>query len=378
MKLKGFHEIRNIFYMYKILDCKLNMKYLKKMLVKSNIHNILYFPEYLMLWELNGDGIAKYFFYKCDYGIVLYPFLIRKINDLNFFQQIKITDIFYDITSPYGYGGPLVKYNDKSNKKLLVDGFIKEFSLFCKKNNIVSEFIRFHPLIENHTNFINRLEIEKMNSVIYIDLSVTEEELWRNYKRNNRKNIKKALRNDIEVVVDEKFEFLDEFLEIYYETMKKNNAKEYYFFPKKFFEFIYASLNKNFVLFISKKNNKIISVELALYDKDIIYSFLGGTLSEYFPLRPNNLLKHKLILWAKEKNIKYYLIGGGYHPGDGIFEYKRSFSEGGIKDFFVGRKIYDNEKYKMLEKSFEKYLSNNNITVNLKETKYFPSYRFGP
>jgi len=364
--------------MYEILDCKLNIKYWKKILVENNIHNILYFPEYLLLWELNGDGIAKNFFYKCDYGIVLYPFLIRKINELKFFQQMKITEIFYDITSPYGYGGPLVRSYGKSDKNLLVNGFIKEFSLFCEKNNIVSEFIRFHPLMENHANFINRLEIEKMNSIIYVDLSLTEEELWGNYKRNNRKNIKKAMRNDIEVVVDEEFEFLDEFLEIYYETIKKNNAKKYYFFPKIFFEFIRVSLNKNFVLFISKKNNKIISVELALYDKDVIYSFLGGTLSEYFLLRPNNLLKHKLILWAKEKNIKYYLIGGGYHPGDGIFEYKHSFSKDGIKDFFIGRKVYDNKKYKILEESFEKYLSNNNITVNLKETKYFPSYRYDP
>ena len=364
-------------HMYEILDYKLN-KYWENLLIENNIHSVLFSPEYLRLWELNGDGKAKLFFHKSYYGIVLYPFLIRKINDLEFFQQMKIDETFYDITSPYGYGGPLVKPYNKSGIDLLLEGFIKEFSLFCRKNNIVSEFIRFHPLMENHENFINRLEMERMNSVIYVDLSVTEEELWGNYKRNNRKNIKKAMRNDIEVVVDEKFEFLDEFLEIYYETIKKNNAKKYYFFPKIFFEFIRVSLNKNSVLFISKIDERIISVELALYDKDIIYSFLGGTLLEYFPLRPNNLLKHKLILWAKEKNIKYYLIGGGYHPGDGIFEYKRSFSKDGIKDFFVGRKVYDNKKYKILEESFEKYLSNNNITVNLKETKYFPSYRYDP
>jgi hypothetical protein len=339
--------------MYKILDCKLNKKYWKKILVENNINNILYFPEYLMLWELNGDGIAKHFFYKCDYGIVLYPFLMRKINDLEFFQQMKIDEIFYDITSPYGYGGPLVKPCNKIDRKLLLEGFIKEFSLFCKKNNIVSEFIRFHPLMENHANFIDNLEIEKMNSIIYLDLSASEEELWENYKRNNRKNIKKALRNDIEVAVDEKFEFLDEFLEIYYKTMEKSNAKKYYFFPKFFFEFIRGSLNNNFVLFISKKDSKIISVELAFYDKDIIYSFLGGTLSEYFPFRPNNLLKHKLIMWAKDKNIKYYLIGGGYHPEDGIFEYKHSFSKDGVKDFFVGRKIHNKDIYEKLVKEWK-------------------------
>jgi len=184
------------------------------------------------------------------------------------------------------------------------------------------------------------------------------------------------LRNDIEVAVDEKFEFLDEFLEIYYKTMEKSNAKEYYFFPKFFFEFIRGSLNNNFVLFISKKDSKIISVELALYDKDIIYSFLGGTLSEYFPLRPNNLLKHKLIIWAKEKNIKYYLLGGGYSPEDGIFKYKHSFSKKGIRDFYVGRKIHNIEKYKVLESAFKKYLLNIYPSIDLKEMKYFPSYRF--
>ena len=361
--------------MYEMLDYKSN-KYWKDLLNENSVSSVLFSPEYLRLWELNGDGEATLFFYKCDYGLVLYPFLIRKINDLEFFQQIKTDEIFYDITSPYGYGGPLVNPYNKSDKKLLLEEFIKEFSLFCKKNNIVSEFIRFHPLMENHANFIDKLEIEKMNSTIYVDLSVTEEELWENYKRNNRKNIKKALRNDIEVVVDEKYEFFDEFLEIYHGAMKKNNANKYYFFPKKFFEFIRISLDKNYVLFVSKKNKKIISVELAIYDKDIIYSFLGGTLSEYFPLRPNNLLKHKLILWAKEKNIKYYLIGGGYHPKDGIFEYKHSFSKDGVKDFFVGRKIHDVEKYKILEAEFMKYLKNIYPSINLKEIKYFPIYRY--
>ena len=362
--------------MYEILDCKLDKKYCREILDKNNINNILYFPEYSMLWELNGDGIAKMFFYECEYGIVLYPFLIRNINNLKFFQQMKITEIFYDITTPYGYGGPLLKSYNKNNNNLLIEEFTKEFSFFCKENKIISEFIRFHPLMENHVIFTNRLEIEKMNSVIYVDLSLTEEELWENYKRNNRKNIKKAMRNNIEVVADEKFEFLDEFLEIYYKTTKKSNAKKYYFFPKKLFEFIRTSFNNNFVLFISKKNNKIISVELAVYDKDIIYSFLGGTLSEYFPLRPNNLLKHKLIIWAKEKNIKYYLLGGGYSPEDGIFKYKHSFSKKGIKDFYVGRKIHNIEKYKLLESEFKKYLLNIYPSIDLKEIKYFPIYRY--
>lgn len=118
--------------MYEILNYKSN-KYWRNLLNENNIHSVLFSPEYLRLWELNGDGEAKLFFYRCDYGVVLYPFLIRKINVLKFFQQMKTTEKFYDITSPYGYGGPLTKSYSKSNNNLLVDRFTKEFSLFCKK-----------------------------------------------------------------------------------------------------------------------------------------------------------------------------------------------------------------------------------------------------
>ena len=143
MRLDNFFKWINplsvIFVLYKLRILRLDkcFKRINPLSVifvrdKSRMQN-LYFPEYLMLWELNGDGIAKHFFYKCDYGIVLYPFLMRKINDLEFFQQMKIDEIFYDITSPYGYGGPLVKPCNKIDRKLLLEGFIKEFSLFCKK-----------------------------------------------------------------------------------------------------------------------------------------------------------------------------------------------------------------------------------------------------
>jgi hypothetical protein len=50
-------------------------------------------------------------FNQNNYGIVLYPFLIRSLDALEFLQK-EVTKDSYDITTPYGYGGPLVKVYD--------------------------------------------------------------------------------------------------------------------------------------------------------------------------------------------------------------------------------------------------------------------------
>jgi len=359
--------------MFEILD-SFNPKWTE--LAKKYELGVNFTPQYCRVWEENGDGKAKLFFYESNHGVVLYPFLIRRINDLKFLKRDGPSGDLHDITTPYGYGGPLIESPNRNTRGLLVNEFIEEFSLFCRKNNIISEFIRFNPLLENQVDFIGKLDTEKANSVIYVNLTLSEEEIWRNYKRNNQKNIKKALRNGVEIIVNKKLEFLNEFVKIYYETMRRKNATHYYFFSNDFFNSIRLLLISNSVLFLSKVNGKVVSVELALYDDNVIYSFLGGTLPGYFPVRPNNLLKHELILWAKKRGIKYYLIGGGYNPDDGIFEYKHSFSKEGVKDFFIGKKIHDVEKYKILESKFRSYLSNHNISVNLDKINYFPIYRY--
>lgn len=53
-----------------------------------------------------------------------------------------------DLTTPYGYGGPLVEgeYNKNSILK-----FVKEMELYCRKNNIVSQFFRFAPWMNNQS-----------------------------------------------------------------------------------------------------------------------------------------------------------------------------------------------------------------------------------
>jgi lipid II:glycine glycyltransferase (peptidoglycan interpeptide bridge formation enzyme) len=191
--------------------------------------------------------------------------------------------------------------------------------------------------------------VEHKNKNIYVDLHEfeNEEEILKSYKHNNRKSIKKSKESNVSVIIDDTGKYFNEFYKIYKHTMIRNDASAYYYLSEDYFYSIHQ-LKGNFIYFHSVYESTIISTELLLYDNNCIYSFLGGTLSDYFNVCPNNLLKHQIILWAMDKKIKYFMLGGGYNIDDGIYKYKKSFAPSNEIDFFIGKKIYNKQIYDKL------------------------------
>ena len=72
--------------MYKLLssECLEWNSYIEKL--PLNKKDIYFTREYLRLYENNGDGSAKLFVYEEADNIVIYPFLINKIEG---YQQIE-------------------------------------------------------------------------------------------------------------------------------------------------------------------------------------------------------------------------------------------------------------------------------------------------
>ena len=105
--------------------------------------DIFYYPEYLRLFELHGDGKPYLFvYYESKDDVVIYPFLKRSLREIHQFHNLPKN--LFDITSPYGYGGYLRK-----NNNINMEQFYVYFCNYCKENNIVSEFIRFNPILNN-------------------------------------------------------------------------------------------------------------------------------------------------------------------------------------------------------------------------------------
>jgi lipid II:glycine glycyltransferase (peptidoglycan interpeptide bridge formation enzyme) len=195
------------------------------------------------------------------------------------------------------------------------------------------------------------------------DLAPNPEELWMDCEHKVRKNVKKARRAGVTIELDATGERLDDFLRLYERTLERRDAPARYRFPREFFE----RLPDARIYAHALHDGEVVSSELVLLSQLNAYSFLGGTASEAFDLRPNDLLKWELILWAKQAGKRRFVLGGGYGADDGIFRYKRSFAPHGLVPFFTGSRVLQPELYDELTER----------AGGTGEDAFFPAYREG-
>ena len=245
---------------------------------------------------------------------------------------------FYDLITPYGYGG---FWGDVSDW----DRLNQEYRKYCLDNGYVCEFVRFELFNEYYKHYDGEVETRTHNVVRNLSMSI--DDMWMDFKQKVRKNVKKANANGLKCIIENNGEYLEDFLRIYYGTLDRTDAEDEYYFGERF----YRDLNKlknNVMSFHVVYEGKIISTELVIYGAENAYSYLGGTDREYFNLRPNDFLKYEIIKWAKEKGLKNFVLGGGYGTDDGIYQYKLSLAPKGVYDFYIGRNIFDEKAYEML------------------------------
>ena len=89
--------------------------------------------------------------------------------------------------------------------------------------------------------------------------------------------------------------------------MSRLDALPMYRFPKGFFEKLITGLSDRVMMFHAIYQQRVLSTELLLLSEDYLYSFLGGTLEEGFPLRANPLLRHEINLWARDHGKRQVL-----------------------------------------------------------------------
>ena len=292
--------------------------------------------------------------------IVLMPFYIKKIEDY------KSDEDYFDIISVYGYSGPLF-YEDIDEN--LLQEFWKKVDEWYSVNNIVSEFIRFN-LNNNCYGYSGHL-IKTLSNIKGKIIEPIKQ--WENYDRKVRKNVNKAISNNLKVNIYYQNitpEIVNTFYAIYVDTMNRTHAPKQFFYKKQKIESYINKLKNRVVIAITYKESTAISSELILLSKTKMYSLLGGTMANYFNLRPNDILKHEVINWAFKKGFKYFILGGGHGSNDGIYRYKKSFFPNDISVFYTGRKIINKKIYIELSRDLIKI----DDTYNMDED-FFPIYR---
>lgn len=322
-------------------------------------YDVCYLSGYAKAFQLHGEGEPLLFYYDDGDTRGINVVMKRDIANTAPFIDHLPKNTWFDLSTPYGYGGFLIEGDNYNDVNIA-------YVSYCKEKGFISEFVRFHLFNKFQPYYNGIYEVNTRNVVR--DLELPLDEIVMDFEHRARKSLKKALKNELEVEIDANGKRLDDFLDIYYGTMVRNNANENYSFSSEFFNAI-NELKNNYVYIHILFEGKVIATELVLYGPENCYSFLGGTNKEYFYLQPNTLLKYEIIKWAKENGLKRFILGGGYGNDDGIFKYKKGFAPNGIYDFYVGKEIFDEVKYRKLVEmknhAINTYLNNN----------FFPIYR---
>ncbi|MBT2731008.1 GNAT family N-acetyltransferase [Carnobacterium sp. ISL-102] len=313
---------------------------------------------YGRLYETIEDGELEIFNFENEHGKVKNMFIKRKIPlDLE-------NKVFFDIVTPYGYGGPVIQ--ETTDEEKLLAGYFEAFSNYCQTNDIITEFIRF-DLFENtqvRDNFYGDVMMVGKNIVRDLNLPTTKD-----IRTNILRNAKTATQNGIKIILDETGEYIDDFLEVYYSTMERTGAEEYYYFDKTFFEQIHETMKDQFIYIHAIKDEKIISTALVLLGNKSSFGFLAGTLRDYYDYHPEAIVQLTTIQWLKDKGLTKYILGGGHKGEDNIYLHKKGYARNGDHLFYVGKKVHDPIIYEKLI-DLRKTFGNFDI-----ETSFFPKYR---
>lgn len=305
--------------------------------------DVYYLYEYAYSFMLHGDGEPYLIYFSHENERLCYVVMKRDIADCAQFVGLIEKGQFYDFTTPYGYGGPITDVPLSTAAQSL---FEKELFEYCVENHIVTQFIRFHPLLRNFEIIPKVIETRYIHDTIYIDTSVDSELIMKNMDSKNRNMIRKAQKSGVNIV-RKAITDIDEFLPMYEETMRRNNADDYYFFTQDYYKSL-SALSDNACIFYALFEGKPISGAIMYYNDKYMHYHLSGTYSEYRNLAAGNLLLYEAACAACEMGISAFHLGGGVDPEDSLFGFKKQFNKNGRIPFVVGRTIFDSEKYNEL------------------------------
>ncbi len=322
--------------------------------------DIYFETNYGKLYEKIEDGTCEVFDHSSSIGTIRHMFIKREV-------PIRLGDItYYDLITPYGYGGPLILNYEKGRKEDLIDEFEVAFKQYCVKNNIVSEFVRFHPVVGNSADFNKSYKARLIRNTVGTNVTY-QDPFMDEFSKSARKSVRRALRAGVDYKVTEKPDNLTYFKKIYYSTMDRNKATNYYYFDDDYFNACLEFFKDNIILVDAIYQNKVISAGFYFVYGDMIHAHLSGTLTEYINLSPAYVVKYATMLWAKEHNIRLIHYGGGTSSSgqDPLYRFKKQFGKNTEFEFHVGKKVWNKEAYKEL-------CAKSGV---VEENEFFPAYR---
>ncbi|MHA7629333.1 GNAT family N-acetyltransferase [Corallococcus sp. M7] len=251
---------------------------------------------------------------------------------------------YHDAISPYGYpGGRLDGLSEVSKDDVDWTGI-----------GLVSLFVR--DRVVGPRCFAGGTD---RNEVFLID-SRSPIEFQAEARRQMRRNTRLGYVSTCAPVREATPEAREGFKEVYRETMVRDEAHARYFFSDAYFEDLFSS-SMAWLVTTRAPDGGIASSGIAVASDGVLHYYLGGTANAHLSRSP---AKNTIFEAMVELSIRLGLplhLGGGVRPGDGLEQFKRSFSN-------ASSRLHTHEV--ICEPSVYARLS-----AGREDTGFFPAYR---
>ena len=275
---------------------------------------------------------------------------------------------YYDAVTPYGYGGPIIC--ESNNISALVNDYEQQFKEYCSQNNIVCEFIRYHPIYRNWEPFSSIYENVYSRHTVGTNLRDYDDPVQSEFSKSARKDLRKSIRNGVQCTIHLNPSDLSIFRKLYEETMDRNNASRMYYFPNEYYKLLTTSIRPYLLEIRANLDDEVIASELYFIEGSLMHAHLLGSNDTFLYSRGGILLEATAAQWGKENGYHYIHHGGGRSSAedDSLFLYKKKFGMNTLFDFYIGKRIWNERIYEELVKMRE-------IDGEPINKDYFPLYR---
>ncbi|MEN6414616.1 MAG: hypothetical protein ABFC84_17900 [Veillonellales bacterium] len=329
-------------------------------------HDSYHLPEYVALNASYEKGDAYAYVMEDGSNIFFFPFIIRPIS-LAFHEMGD--SVLYDAISPYGYSSPLLLTEDTTGR--FCQKAMSTFLAEMKRRNVVAVFSRLHPLLTNHEMLNGYGTLVNHGSTVSIDLTLSEGELWQQMRRNHRAGIKRTGEKGYSAFVDYEGKYWEQFIAIYYETMERNKADQYYYFSARYFEKLRQAMRECMYLGVVLDQGEVASAGLFTESNGIVQYHLSATADKYLKGGSSKLLLYFITLYEKKRGSRILHIGGGIGGNeDSLFRFKAGFSQT-RHAFYTWHIIVNEGIYSQLVSEWEQYNGKKADDI----CDYFPVYR---
>jgi len=293
---------------------------------------------YVKAFEIHGDGEPLLLYCESGGARGINVVMKRDVAADERFRDLIPAGQYFDLTTPYGYGGWIIEGGNAS-------ALFGEYEAWARRCTIISEFVRFHPMLGNHSACEDFYDVVRLGEVVHMDLS-SPEDIWSNIISKNRNVIRKAVKNGVRIYNGRFPQIYEIFRTIYNGTMDKDDAEAYYYFEREFYRSVLEDLPLNAQVFYAEKDGVVIAASIILAANGRMNYHLSGSLREFSSLAPTNLLLYQAALWGCANGYRTLYLGGGVgSEEDSLFKFKRAFYKGELNRFHIGKRIFDRQRY---------------------------------